>query len=202
MPASEKLLAHLKRLNATTRAAAHRFKPGHWPERWAWPPVGRHIENGCPGCGGRILRNTFLHGRQCQACWRKRSRVFSERVIALYDQGLTLRAIAEETGRAIGSVAGTLHAAKIRRRWGTGRPSREKLLREMAQACELCGYSRHVDLAHITPRAKAGEMVVTNLLSLCPNCHHLFDHNMLTDEERLRLDAIIEARRSHSVQVG
>jgi len=52
--------------------------------------------------------------------------------------------------------------------------------------CQLCGYSKHVEVCHIKPIAsfKADTPVsvvnaLSNLVGLCPNCHWEFDHGML-----------------------
>lgn len=50
-------------------------------------------------------------------------------------------------------------------------------------SCSKCGYSRHVEIAHIKPISSypLDTMVsivnaIDNLLALCPNCHWDFDH--------------------------
>ena len=67
--------------------------------------------------------------------------------------------------------------------------ARTTLLRRGACKCMFCGYSHHVEVAHI--RAVAGfhnsAMIaeinhIENLLALCPNCHWEFDHGMLSIE--------------------
>jgi len=49
--------------------------------------------------------------------------------------------------------------------------------------CKHCGYSRHVEIAHIKPIASYPEDTmlseindISNLIPLCPNCHWEFDH--------------------------
>jgi len=56
--------------------------------------------------------------------------------------------------------------------------------------CELCGYDRAVDVAHIVERRNGGDTKLDNLIILCPNCHHLFDHNALTEIETNHLMTI------------
>ena len=52
--------------------------------------------------------------------------------------------------------------------------------------CHACGYSKHVELAHIIPlnrfplTATIGEVnASTNIIQLCPNCHWEFDNDLL-----------------------
>jgi len=56
----------------------------------------------------------------------------------------------------------------------------------LEQPCSSCGYSKHVELAHIKPissfsdTATLGEVnAPENNRVLCPNCHWEFDHNLL-----------------------
>ncbi len=53
--------------------------------------------------------------------------------------------------------------------------------------CEICGFSRAIQYAHIKGVVEGGETTVDNILVLCPNHHWLFDHNMLTFNEFIRL---------------
>jgi len=49
--------------------------------------------------------------------------------------------------------------------------------------CQVCGFDRIVERAHIVPEAVGGPATRDNLLDLCPNHHALFDRNMLFWEE-------------------
>lgn len=51
--------------------------------------------------------------------------------------------------------------------------------------CVKCGYDKHVEIAHIKPISSFSEEVLIsvinskeNLMSLCPNCHWEYDHNI------------------------
>jgi hypothetical protein len=51
--------------------------------------------------------------------------------------------------------------------------------------CQICGYNKHVEIAHINPISSFSESVLIseinspdNLAALCPNCHWEFDHNL------------------------
>lgn len=56
--------------------------------------------------------------------------------------------------------------------------------------CENCGYTKHIEVAHIKPISKFSKDTPisevnnkNNLLALCPNCHWEFDHDMLKLED-------------------
>lgn len=63
----------------------------------------------------------------------------------------------------------------------------------MAGVCEICGFNRVVEQAHIVPARFNGPKVGFNLLSLCPNHHTLFDRDMLTHEEFSAIEAKVSA---------
>jgi hypothetical protein len=46
--------------------------------------------------------------------------------------------------------------------------------------CEICGFNRAVELAHVIPARLGAEAKDENLLILCPNHHTLFDRDQLT----------------------
>lgn len=53
--------------------------------------------------------------------------------------------------------------------------------------CHICGYSKHVELAHIKPLSSF-DLTATlrevnhsnNIIQLCPNCHWEFDNGLIT----------------------
>lgn len=52
--------------------------------------------------------------------------------------------------------------------------------------CEICGYSKHVEICHIKPIKDFDENATiqeinsrSNIIGLCPNCHWEFDHGMI-----------------------
>ncbi len=63
--------------------------------------------------------------------------------------------------------------------------TRDKLLKlgYYRPCCEICGWFRAIELAHIVEAHKGGPMLWWNVLTLCPNHHVLFDKGLLTDEE-------------------
>lgn len=53
--------------------------------------------------------------------------------------------------------------------------------------CEICGYDRRVDRAHILPAKSGWKLAPWNVLRLCPNHHTAFDDGKLTMDELCRL---------------
>lgn len=49
--------------------------------------------------------------------------------------------------------------------------------------CQICGFTRSVEKAHVIPARFGGQAIPENLLNLCPNHHTLFDRTLLTWEE-------------------
>jgi len=54
-------------------------------------------------------------------------------------------------------------------------------------------YTRAIDIAHILP-VLGGKFSLQNCYALCPNCHHLFDHNLLPPNEQEKLKEIHASR--------
>lgn len=71
-----------------------------------------------------------------------------------------------------------VHVRGLCRSW-----NRDKLL----LPCHVCGYSKHVELAHIRP-LNSFKLTATlrevngpeNVIQLCPNCHWEFDNGLIT----------------------
>lgn len=56
-------------------------------------------------------------------------------------------------------------------------------------SCAICGYEKHVELAHIRPVTDFPDEALlsevnhpSNVVQLCPNCHWEFDKGLLTLE--------------------
>lgn len=109
--------------------------------------------------------------------------------IKLAQEGKKIREISEITGYPIGSVSSYLNKAKYRIRVNPGETYGAKLrvLRKIYKECKICGFNRIVEMAHIIPASKGGEITVENMIGLCPNHHHLFDHKKLTNDEAEKL---------------
>ena len=155
----------------------------------------------CPLCRVeiKVAPSRFRNSRRVfcsRACANKGMRApITEAVMKLYREGKKIREIAVMLQRSESTVGGLLHRRKLKMRWGTGtHPTslRERFKKLLSDSCQLCGYARVVELAHIWPAAKGGRFELENLVVLCPNCHHLFDHQMLTEEEQWKLCQIKE----------
>lgn len=77
-------------------------------------------------------------------------------------------------------------------------PNGRTPLLESDGRCEICGFDRFVELCHIVPARFGGPAVSSNILKLCPNHHRLFDRNLLSSDEILkvwpRISAALKAR--------
>ena len=124
--------------------------------------------------------------RQCMYDARtKQSDEKREKVRDLYKQGKSYKEIVEITGITHSMVThyvgkGRLNRA-IQKKSSGSFPVRAK--REIGRKCELCGYSRYTEVAHIIPKRHEGRDKINNVLILCPNCHRLFDHELLSNNE-------------------
>lgn len=67
-------------------------------------------------------------------------------------------------------------------------PRQDRIYRKFAKtfadsACEVCGDTRVLNIAHIIPRHDDGPDEEWNLMRLCADHHYLFDSALLTEEE-------------------
>lgn len=81
---------------------------------------------------------------------------------------------------------------KYRKNWQSVRGAIQKLARVIylksnkSKKCYVCGYDKHIDVAHIKPvsefdgSATIKEInAIDNLIGLCPNHHWEYDHGLL-----------------------
>lgn len=61
--------------------------------------------------------------------------------------------------------------------------------------CEICGFDRVVELAHIVPARLGGDYSKNNILFLCANHHELFDSYSLTRDELREIESSLDALR-------
>ena len=119
----------------------------------------------CASCS----REIYAGRTYCRECWNKK------RILSTSE--LTLQ---EYTNRP--SIRGKhpswlyAHVREFARRWN----------KSIIKVCQVCGYSKHVEVAHIKAissfplTTKLKEInAATNVLGLCPNCHWEFDHDLL-----------------------
>ena len=205
MPAtSEAQIAHLAKLNSLPQTRIRGFYKGHTP----WNKGIKIILNRqCQFCGAafqiaqsQINREAHRSGTYCSLqCFYNAKKKFGRQAQAkqLYDAGKSYKEIAENMGIMPSTVAGIIYRMKIADRYGDGifmSSTRNRMRRLLADdgivGCELCDYSRTTDVAHIIERKNGGTYLKDNCIVLCPNCHHLFDYNMLTETEKDKLRKI------------
>ena len=60
------------------------------------------------------------------------------------------------------------------------------------QVCQICGYDRYVEWAHLIPKREGGTAASVNIAILCPNHHKLFDRGLLSEAETAILAPLLE----------
>ncbi len=72
-------------------------------------------------------------------------------------------------------------------RYNDIRNKARKAIQHLPQKCSKCGYSKHVQAAHVKPISKfplhtkiSTINSVSNIILLCPNCHWEYDHHIKT----------------------
>ena len=71
---------------------------------------------------------------------------------------------------------------------------REKIYRSY---CEICNYTRFIELAHVIRVCNGGTMEPVNIITMCPNHHRLFDRGLLTAAEYATIASRVAAARAH-----
>ena len=186
---SLKTESHLKRINQLPQVQANRFVPGHI----AHNKVNR-IPVKCFCCGKDLLVKPYQirrwknHFCSLECHLKGKEGPVTDRAVALYKTGKTIKEIALILGHTPGTTASLLYTrnkkARFSTRWGKGKTS---VKNRLPKHCELCGYTRVVEVCHVNPVRLGGQYSIDNCLSLCPNCHHLFDHDLLTETEKSKL---------------
>lgn len=78
---------------------------------------------------------------------------------------------------------------------------KHRLKMSLSRRCEICGYYRFVEVAHIVPSREGGKVVEGNVISLCPNHHRLFDQELLTFQEYKKIEPLIrKAKKKFGVR--
>jgi len=193
MPLSQRQAKHLKRINDLPQVKVGRFQKG----------INTYTERICQFCGRSftVLTSQLKRGRgtYCSKnCFFRAKIKYGNRdqIVALYQQGKTYKEIGEELGIVPATVGGQIYRMKLADRYGDGvtapaghKDGLKNILKKHygIEQCELCGYSRAVEIAHIIEKRNGGHFIVSNCILLCPNCHYLFDCQMLTDTEKGKL---------------
>jgi len=204
MPLSEKRKAHLEKVLASPNFQAKRFQKGHEP----WNKGTKiWVDRLCQFCGkefkiaqSTLNRKAHRSGTYCSKdCFYNAKKKFGKQAQArqLYNEGKTFKEIGEIMGILPSTASGIIYRLKINSRFGDGifqSSTRDRMRHLLAEdsiiTCELCGYSRATEVAHITEKKNGGRYLKSNCILLCPNCHHLFDHRLLNIEEKQKLLSI------------
>jgi len=114
----------------------------------------------------------------------KEARKRREKCLELAKLGMTQKEIAIELDMPPGTIGSMLNKSKYRK-YAEGGYSYTAFIKRFKKGkiCEICGFSRVTEAAHIVPVAEGGNNSENNLLVLCPNHHHLYDAFALTKEE-------------------
>ena len=65
---------------------------------------------------------------------------------------------------------------------------RQRIRDKESSDCEVCGFSRYVEMAHIIPASDGGTYHKNNILFLCPNHHRLLDSGKMSGDEFLKIE--------------
>lgn len=76
-----------------------------------------------------------------------------------------------------------------------------RVKKALPKICEICGFDRLIEIAHIIPAKLHGPLVPWNCLALCPNHHRLFDYNKLTKYELSIIDLRLKEAKSKFFEV-
>ena len=156
--------------------------------------VNRRLNRTCEVCYKEFtVTHSALKTRPCKYCSKACSDIGLKnkrkgegkmlKCVELAKQGLTIREISEKTGYPRGSVSSYLNKAKFRKIKGKSYCTISKKLKQKVGKCEICGFNRTLDAAHIIPARDGGDLSESNTVILCPNHHRLFDTKKLTLEE-------------------
>ncbi len=153
-----------------------------------------YVRSGCRGCASDIPLRTFKRGGLCCSCRKEQTTQAALTAQRLRDtEKLPYKEMAARLGVRLSKVSALLRRVK----YGTIAQSPKAFVADfLPKHCELCGYSRVVEMAHIIAKAKGGTNDLHNFLALCPNCHYLFDNLKLTVEEDRTIVILIERRRN------
>lgn len=159
------------------------------------------FEHSCPECNSTFLKRAKERKVYCSVkcsnnvIRRKRfiSQSKEDKCLELAKQGKTIAEISETTGFPQGSVASYLNKAKFRKRkQGISYQAQLNKLKKIYKKCHICKFDRIVEVCHIIPASKGGDLTEENTIGLCPNHHHLFDNKKLTESEAELLKDVVK----------
>lgn len=164
----------------------------------------------CINCNKEFkVTPSCLKNRPCKYCSRECHRLHGDdrrkvsiskekTCLDLAKEGKTIKEISEITGFPCGSVSSYLNKAKYRKRKkGLSYAAKAKALKKIYKKCKICEFDRIIEIAHIIPASRGGDLTESNTIALCPNHHHLFDTKQLTNDEALKLKDRVVNYKDH-----
>lgn len=187
---------------AKNKANATSFKPGNIPHNKK-----PRYDLICKNCNNNFkvfkyeLDNRKTCSKKCTDNLKRKDYTRDTKALSAYRlalEGKTIEEISKITGFPRGSISSYLNRLNFRRFANGGQSYssiRKKLLnRDDYKSCCICGFNRIIEIAHIVPAAKGGDLTYENTLPLCPNHHHLFDTKKLTIDEENNIQMEKEKR--------
>ena len=218
MPAvSEKQLVHLAGLNSLPQTRANGFRKGCIPYNKGTKVM---LDRECEFCSkpfqiaqSALSRIAHRSGHFCSRKCMYASRVknsLREKIRPLYEQGKAYKEIGSELNLNPQTIGSQVYRMKIADRYGDGifSTASKKGIRAILrddygiENCELCGYERTIEIAHVLEQKNGGDYLLDNCLLLCPNCHHLFDHKLLDQSEIDKLKKITRLNGNLARRLG
>lgn len=194
-----------KQLNLDPKTVYRYAKKFNLPET-SLKFTAKYIERVCEICQNKFSRNVRSLSKVQKAYCSKNcfnsdpqnSRYLNSKtkvVMDLINKGLKHKEVSKITGFSMGSIASILNRVLYRSSAGTSFATiRKKFLK--GKSCLVCGFTRALEACHIVPASKKGPNTEDNLIALCPNHHHLFDHNKLLEEEYEKIKEKVLAAKS------
>lgn len=132
-------------------------------------PKRKRLGRRCTACGEIFIRFTDIPTRRCKTCTDDAAQITKKKL------SMTLKEMHEEL-----CVKGKHPSWKNAVVRIIGRQLHKELLQS---CCTKCGYSKHVELAHIKPITEFDESATlaevhasSNVIALCRNCHWEMDN--------------------------
>lgn len=127
-------------------------------------------ERECSSCGAKFRRKRGSRSTLCQTCKTTRDELdYKTMTLGEYQQKLSVKGKHTSWKNA--------HVRNFCRSWNKDLQSK---------ACQVCGYTKHVELAHSKPIASFSPDTPlglindkSNIFVLCRNCHWEFDNGLL-----------------------
>lgn len=174
--------------------AARRAKAG-------WSPEGRNCEH----CGQKFIAS-FRNPKQrfCgKECFDSSRRIYDDAAVTCTGCGrpTTLR-----RGRARNKLRRFCsHACYLKHTGRTAGVNKDRrntkkehnaYILKRPQRCQICGFDRYVEWAHLIPRRDGGSAASINIIILCPNHHRLYDCGLLNPSEQSIVDNLLAIARA------